>query len=94
MHPVCVIPQEVHILEISHFPEPGKFQENFMKRAFEAHRQSFVTIEGLSSTLVDSGHPGTRILPGAYLHTSSHFVFLGNFQEILRKTVFDVCSWS
>ena len=31
MHPVIIIPQGVHILEISHFPEPGNFQENFKK---------------------------------------------------------------
>ena len=31
MHPVIIIPQGVHILEISHFAESGNFQENFKK---------------------------------------------------------------
>ena len=35
MHPSISIPQEVCILEISYFPESGKFQENFKKRASE-----------------------------------------------------------
>ena len=40
IHPAALIPPEVRILEISHFPEPGKFQENFKKRTLHVTVES------------------------------------------------------
>jgi hypothetical protein len=40
IHPAVIIPPEVCILEISHFPEPGTFQENFKKRTLHATAES------------------------------------------------------
>ena len=45
MHPVIIIPQGVHILEISHFPEAGKFQEIFKEITLHATVESRITLD-------------------------------------------------
>ena len=62
IHPAVIIPPEVRILEISHFPEPGKIQENCKKRTLHATAESCMTLNQPGGHADCSRHLGIHIL--------------------------------